>query len=58
MVGTGRGAEEGILIKSAEALEILHEVDTVVMDKTGTLTEENPRLLILFWPVPNLRRNC
>ncbi|NLJ34234.1 MAG: heavy metal translocating P-type ATPase [Firmicutes bacterium] len=44
MVGTGRGAEEGILIKSAEALEILHEVDTVVMDKTGTLTEGKPQV--------------
>ena len=39
MVGTGRGAKFGILIRSAEALETLHHVDTVVMDKTGTLTE-------------------
>ena len=39
MVGTGRGAKFGILIRSAEALETLHRVDTVVMDKTGTLTE-------------------
>ncbi|NBI11397.1 heavy metal translocating P-type ATPase [Colidextribacter sp. OB.20] len=42
MVGTGKGAENGILIKSAEALETLHTVDTVVLDKTGTLTQGRP----------------
>ncbi|MBR2934999.1 MAG: heavy metal translocating P-type ATPase [Oscillospiraceae bacterium] len=42
MVGTGKGAEHGILIKSAEALEILRTVDTVVLDKTGTLTQGKP----------------
>ncbi|MCC5845744.1 MAG: copper-translocating P-type ATPase [Verrucomicrobia bacterium] len=42
MVGTGKGAQNGILIKSAEALELLHSVDTVVLDKTGTLTEGKP----------------
>lgn len=44
MVGTGRGAAGGILIKSAEALEITHAVDTVVLDKTGTVTEGTPRV--------------
>ena len=42
MVGTGRGAEFGVLIKSAAALELLHRVDTVVFDKTGTLTVGRP----------------
>ena len=42
MVGTGKGAENGILIKSAQALETLHTVDTVVLDKTGTLTQGKP----------------
>ncbi|MDO4749424.1 MAG: heavy metal translocating P-type ATPase [Eubacteriales bacterium] len=42
MVGTGRAAESGILIKSAESLENLHLIDTVVLDKTGTITEGHP----------------
>ena len=44
MVGTGRGATAGVLVKNAESLEILEKVDTLVMDKTGTLTEGKPRL--------------
>jgi Cu+-exporting ATPase len=44
MVGVGRGAETGVLIKNAEALEILERVDTLVVDKTGTLTEGKPAL--------------
>ncbi|MEE8583583.1 MAG: heavy metal translocating P-type ATPase [Acidobacteriota bacterium] len=44
MVGTGRGAAAGVLIKNAEALESLEKVDTLVIDKTGTLTEGKPRL--------------
>jgi Cu+-exporting ATPase len=45
MVGTGRGATAGVLIKNAEALETLERVDTVVVDKTGTLTEGKPRVV-------------
>lgn len=45
MVGTGKGAQNGILIKSAEALETFEKVDTVVVDKTGTLTEGKPKLV-------------
>jgi len=45
MVGVGRGAKEGVLIKSAESLEVLRNVDTIVVDKTGTLTEGSPRLI-------------
>ena len=44
MVGTGKGAKNGILIKSGEALERAHAIDTVVMDKTGTITEGKPRV--------------
>ena len=45
MVGTGRGATAGVLIRNAEALELLEKVDTLVVDKTGTLTEGKPRLV-------------
>jgi Cu+-exporting ATPase len=45
MVGTGKGATLGVLIKNAEALEIMEKIDTLVIDKTGTLTEGKPRLL-------------
>jgi Cu+-exporting ATPase len=47
MVSVGRGAQSGVLIKNAEALERLEKVDTVVVDKTGTLTEGKPRLVAL-----------
>jgi P-type Cu+ transporter len=45
MVGTGRGARAGVLVKNAEALETMEKVDTLVIDKTGTLTEGKPRLV-------------
>jgi Cu+-exporting ATPase len=51
MVGVGRGAGAGVLVRDAEALEILARVDTLVVDKTGTLTEGKPRLVAVV-PVP------
>ncbi|MBT71292.1 MAG: copper-translocating P-type ATPase [Gammaproteobacteria bacterium] len=45
MVGTGRGATAGVLIKNAESLEIMEKVDTLIVDKTGTLTEGKPKLV-------------
>ena len=53
MVGTGVGAENGILIKSAEALETAHEIDTIVLDKTGTITEGKPRVAAVI-PAENV----
>jgi len=47
MVGTGRGAMAGVLIRNAEALEIMEKVDTLVVDKTGTLTQGKPELVIV-----------
>src|SRR6185437_12811736 len=54
MVGTGRGATAGVLIRNAEALERMEKVDTLVVDKTGTLTEGKPRLIRVS-PLGNLR---
>jgi Cu+-exporting ATPase len=51
MVGTGRGATAGVLVKNAEALEVLERVNTLVIDKTGTLTEGKPRVVSVV-PVP------
>ena len=53
MVGTGRGATLGVLIKNAEALEILCQIDTLVVDKTGTLTEGRPKLVAIE-PAPGV----
>ena len=49
MVGIGKGAENGILIKNAESLEIAKRIDTVVLDKTGTLTEGHPKVTDAAW---------
>lgn len=51
MVGIGKGAERGILIKDAESLEIAKKIDTIVLDKTGTVTEGKPVVDQLFWDV-------
>jgi Cu+-exporting ATPase len=56
MVGTGRGAHAGILVKNAEALELMEKIDTLVVDKTGTLTEGKPRLVGVE-PVGSLGRD-
>jgi Cu+-exporting ATPase len=48
MVGTGRGAHAGVLVRNAEALELMEKVDTLVLDKTGTLTEGKPRVTQLI----------
>ena len=53
MVGTGRGAAEGVLVRHAEALERLEQADTIVVDKTGTLTEGRPRVVGFGGPLPD-----
>jgi Cu+-exporting ATPase len=56
MVGVGRGAQAGVLIKNAEALERMEKVDTLVVDKTGTLTEGKPKLVSIM-PAPGFDEN-
>src|SRR5258705_4841221 len=64
MVGTGRGAQGGVLVRNAEALERMQKIDTLVVDKTGTLTEGRPKLTSVVAaggfskePVPSLGAN-
>ena len=49
MVGIGRGAQNGILVKSADSLEILQKLDTIILDKTGTITEGKPSVSSIIW---------
>jgi Cu+-exporting ATPase len=60
MVATGKGATAGVLFRNAEAIEILRKVDTLVIDKTGTLTEGKPKLVTVApaggWDEPGLLR--
>ncbi|HAR73367.1 MAG TPA: heavy metal translocating P-type ATPase [Flavobacteriaceae bacterium] len=49
MVGMGKGAEQGILIKNAESLELAKKIDTIILDKTGTITEGKPKVQELIW---------
>ena len=55
MVGIGKGAEHGILIKNAESLEVARKIDTVVFDKTGTLTEGHPQVTDAVWLAEDAR---
>ena len=52
MVGIGKGAENGILIKDAESLELAHKVNAIVLDKTGTISERKPVVTDLVWNIP------
>jgi Cu2+-exporting ATPase len=55
MVGMGKGAELGILIKDAQSLEIAHQIDFVILDKTGTITEGKPSVQEIYWLLPEFR---
>lgn len=56
IVGIGKGAENGILIKDADSLELAHKVNTVVLDKTGTVTEGKPEVTDFIWNIPESER--
>lgn len=56
MVGVGKGAENNILIKDAESLELGHKVNAIVLDKTGTITEGKPRVTDLLWSIAALEK--
>lgn len=57
MVGTGKGAEHGILIKDAESLEIAHKIKTIIFDKTGTLTKGKPEVTDVIVVLPEINEN-
>ncbi len=57
MVGTGKGAAHGILIKDAESLEVAHKINTVIFDKTGTLTKGKPEVTDII-PLMDQIKNC
>ncbi len=56
MVGIGKGAENGILIKDAESLELAHRINAIVLDKTGTISEGKPEVTGIVWNVPVTRQ--
>ena len=58
MVGVGRGAQSGVLIKNAEALERMEKIDTLVVDKTGTLTEGKPKVTAIVPALGSTRATC
>ena len=58
MVATGKGATMGVLFRNAEAIEVLRKVDTLVVDKTGTLTEGKPKLVTSCRRPASTKRRC